>query len=225
MSTSRFAAADYITIFDKEEVNVYDATNTVIAVTQGAILHGFKCPTSGLWCIPLIEMVCNNKTDTIIINRPPTEFLPARPPPTDAIHNIYELKTQPELVQYYHAAAGLPTKPTWLKAIKNQQFASWPGLTADVVARHYPDSKETPKGHGRKAPSSQRSTKVPPQTLYNSDEDFGINTIVPQQPTKKEHTIFYRVMNMNDKTAQKIYSDQPGRFPTKSSRGNQYSWY
>jgi len=29
-------------------------------------------------------------------------------------------------------------------------------------------------------------------------------------------------MDVNDEAAQKIYSDQPGRFPTKSSRGNQY---
>ncbi len=38
-----------------------------------------------------------------------------------AIHNVYKLKTQPELVRYYHAAAGFPTKPSWLKAIKNKQ--------------------------------------------------------------------------------------------------------
>jgi len=94
LSTSKFAAANYIAIFDKEEVNIYHANDTVIAVTRGAILRGFKCPTSGLWRIPLVEMVRNNNTDTIIINRPPTEFLPARPPPTDAIYNVYELKTQ-----------------------------------------------------------------------------------------------------------------------------------
>jgi hypothetical protein len=33
LSTSKFAAADYITIFDKEEVNIYDANDTVITVT------------------------------------------------------------------------------------------------------------------------------------------------------------------------------------------------
>jgi len=112
LSTSKFAAANYITIFDKEEVNIYDANDTVIAVTRGAILRRFKCPTSGLWRIPLIEIVRNNNTDMIIVNQPPTEFLPARPPPTDTIYNVYELKTQPELVRYYHAAAGFPTKPT-----------------------------------------------------------------------------------------------------------------
>ena len=222
LSTSKFAEANYITIFDKEEVNIYDANDTVIAVTKGAILRGFKCPTTGLWRIPLVEMVRNNNTDTVITNRPPTEFLPARPPPTDAIHNVYELKTQPELIRYYHAAAGFPTKPTWMRAIKNQQFASWPGLTAESVARHYPDSEETPKGHGRKAPSGQRSTKVTTPALAEDNAVFGLNTIVTQRPTTKARTVFHRVLDVKDEAAQKIYSDQPGRFPTKSSRGNQY---
>ena len=117
-------------------------------------------------------------------------------------------------------AAGFPTKLTWIKAIKNQQYALWPGLTADVVARHYPNSEETPKGHGRKSPSGQ-STKVTTQALDDSNEAFGLDTSKPQRPTKKERTIFYRVMDVNDKAAQKIYSDQPGWFPTKLSRGNQ----
>ena len=33
LSTNKFAEANYITIFDKEEVNIYDANDTVIAVT------------------------------------------------------------------------------------------------------------------------------------------------------------------------------------------------
>jgi hypothetical protein len=38
MSTNQFAVADYITVFDKEEVNVYVATDVKITVTRGAIL-------------------------------------------------------------------------------------------------------------------------------------------------------------------------------------------
>jgi hypothetical protein len=75
------------------------------------------------------------------------EFLPDRPPPSKAIHNVYELKTQPKLVRYDHAAAGFPTKPLWLKAIKNKQYASWPGHTWEAVNKHFPKSKETLKGH------------------------------------------------------------------------------
>jgi hypothetical protein len=89
-------------------------------------------------------------------------FLPQCPSPSDDIYNVYELKTQPELVCYHHAAAGFPTKPTWLKAIKNKQFALWPNLTADAVMKHFPESEEMHKGHGRKTCSSLRLTKTTP---------------------------------------------------------------
>ncbi len=71
-----------------------------------------------------------SNTDTVLINKPPTEFLPDYPPAIEAIHYVYELKTQPELVQYLHACTGFPTKPSWIEAIKNRQYASWPGLTS-----------------------------------------------------------------------------------------------
>jgi hypothetical protein len=220
LSTSKFADANYITIFDKEAVNIYDANDTTITITSGPILHGFKCPMTGMWRIPLVDLVRNNNTDTVIVNCPPLEFLPAHPPPANAIHNAYELKTQLELVQYYHAAAGFPTKPTWLKAIKNMQFASWPGLTADAVNCHYPNSEETPKGHGWKAPSGLRSTKVTTPALDNSAEAFGVED--SSQPTKKEKTVFLRILDMEDEATLKIYTNQPGRFPKKFSCGNQY---
>jgi hypothetical protein len=159
LSTGPFAAANYITIFYKEDVNIYNANDTIIAVTGGAILQGWWDAATRLWCIPLMAMVRNNYTDTVIVNRPSTKFIPKHPPPKNAIHNVYELKIQPELVRYYHAAAGFPTKPTWVKAIRNKQFASWPGLTVDAIKCHYPDFEETPKGHGRKTPSRLRSTK------------------------------------------------------------------
>ncbi len=112
----------------------------------------------------------NNKTETVLCNQSPTEFLPQHPPPSDTIYNIYKLKTQSELVCYHHAAAGFPTKPTWLKAITNKQFASWSGLTADAVIKHFPELEETHKGHGRKTRSGLRSTKTTP-TSNNDDND------------------------------------------------------
>ncbi len=222
LSTGQFAAANYVTIFDKEEVNVYNANNTIIAVTRGAILQGWWDAATRLWRIPLVAVVRNNNTNTVIVYRPPTEFLPKRPPPTDAIHNVYELKMQPESLRYYHALAGFTTKPTWVKAIRNKQFASWPGLAVDAVKRHYTDYEETPKGHGRKTLSGLRSTKQTTPTLDNSGDTGDSHTSALPCPTKKERTIFIRVLDMEDKATQKIFTNQPGRFPKKSSCGNQY---
>jgi hypothetical protein len=159
LSTSKYADANYITIFDKDAVNIYDANDMEITVTKGAILCGWHDPDINLWQIPLVDMVRNNNTDMVIVNQPPTKFLQAHPPPSNAVHNVYELKTQPKLVRYHHASAGFPTKPTWLTAIKHKKFAAWPGLLLDAARKHFPDSEETHKGHGRKTPSGLRSTK------------------------------------------------------------------
>ncbi len=84
--------------FDKEEVNIYDAQNTMLNVSKGAILRGWFDKTANLWRIPLIPVVLNNNTDTVLVNKQPTEFLPGRTPIIEAINNMVELKTQPELV-------------------------------------------------------------------------------------------------------------------------------
>jgi hypothetical protein len=161
-------------------------------------------------------MVRNNNTDTIIVNHPPTEYLPDRPPPSKAVYNVYKLKTQPELVKYHHASTGFPTKPTWLAAIKKKHFTLWPGLTLDAARKHFPDSEETHKGHGRKTPSGLRSTKTKQGPLFdNCDDTLGDKqeAQLPLGPVKKEKTISYRVLNLADKATQKFWSDQPVWFP------------
>jgi hypothetical protein len=150
LSMAKFADANYIAIFDMDELNIYDANITKVTVSCSAILCRWQCMDTNLWHVPLVHPVTNNNTETILCDQPPTEFLPQCPPPLDAIYNAYKLKMQPKLVRYHHAAAGFPTKPTWLKAIKNKQFASWPGLTANAVIKHFPELEKMHKGHGRK---------------------------------------------------------------------------
>jgi hypothetical protein len=41
LSTVKFADANYITIFDKNTVNIYNANDTIITITKGAILRGW----------------------------------------------------------------------------------------------------------------------------------------------------------------------------------------
>jgi hypothetical protein len=118
LSTGKYADANYVTVFDKDTVNVYNANDTVITVTKEAILQGWRDKDNKLWRIPLVDMVQNQNTDTIIVNRPPTKFLPNQPPPKEAIHNVFDLKTTPKLVRYHHASAGFPTKPQWIAAIQ-----------------------------------------------------------------------------------------------------------
>ena len=93
-------------------------------------------------------------TDTVLVDRSPLEILGySKQPPINHILSAYELKSQPELICHYHAAAYFPTQPTWIAAIKNQHYATWKGLTVAGIRRHFPESDETWKGHGRKVPS------------------------------------------------------------------------
>jgi hypothetical protein len=42
LSMGKYADANYITVFDKDTVNVYDANDTIITVTRDAILWGWR---------------------------------------------------------------------------------------------------------------------------------------------------------------------------------------
>jgi hypothetical protein len=73
-----------------------------------------------------------------MIDKPPSEFLINRPPPSEAIFSAYELKNKPELIRYYHAAAGFLPKPSWLKAIKQGFYASWIGFSYEAANKYFP---------------------------------------------------------------------------------------
>ena len=225
LSTAKFSDAGYTTIFDGDQVNIYHQHNTVITVSHAAIIRGWREPgKSKLFRIPLVPVIRNNNTETILVKQPPSEYLPARPPPQGAVFNVYELKTQPELVRYLHSSAGFPTKPMWLHAVKNRQYASLPGLTPEAIAKHFPESKKTLKGHARKTKSGQRSTKRMPGWEDNLIHEHKANTEAElTRPTTKERNIFVQIYNVKgDEAILKMYMDQTGRFPKKLSRGNQY---
>ena len=157
----------------------------------------------------------------MLFNKQPTELLPGQTPVIEAISNVYELKTQPELVRFLHACAGFPTKPSWIKAIKNGQYASWPGLTVNAVAKHFPKSEETMKGHGQKTKSGLWSTKAHAE----SEPDFdGVENATMNEThslTKQKESVLM-VFDLSDEAQRLMYTDQTGKFPKKSSKGNHY---
>ena len=59
-----------------------------------------------------------------------------------------------------HAVAGFPVRSTWLKAIKNGNFNSWPGLTYNNAAKYCPQSVETIKVTWYNLPKESDPQKV-----------------------------------------------------------------
>jgi len=51
--------ADYIAIYNKKEVNYYDAKTTQINVSNEAVLTGWRCSKTRLWRVPLVEHPTN----------------------------------------------------------------------------------------------------------------------------------------------------------------------
>jgi hypothetical protein len=104
--------------------------------------------------------------------------------------------------------------------MKNKQYASWHGLTVRAVAKHFPKSKATMKGHRQKGKSGLQSTKTPAQS-DNNDDQTTVSTHLPCPPTKQKEAVI-QIYDLNNKAQHLMYTDQTGKFPKKSSKGNQY---
>ncbi len=131
-----------------------------------------------------------------------------KPESKEEVSNVYSLPTISQSIRYLHAAAGFPVKGAWLDAIKAGNFVTWPGLTTTAVGKHFPDSDETQQGHMKKQHQGVRSTK------QNVDEEQRTTS-----NTKKMHDVYIKIHNLTET----MHTDQTGRFPATSSRGNQYT--
>jgi hypothetical protein len=105
-----------------------------------------------------------------------------------------------------------------MDAIKAGNFISWPSLTTSAVQKHFPDYDETQKGHMKKQRQGVRSTKLKENT-QSEDENIPGNTVteVDPSPPKKIRDILIKIYNAGE-----MHSNQTGRFPATSSKGNQY---
>jgi hypothetical protein len=115
----------------------------------------------------------------------------------------------PQTIQYLYAATGFPTKDSWIKAIKNRNYAMWPGITVEAVNKHFPESVDTQKGHMKKQRQNVRSTKQK-LMLDEPTEDIELTQAISKQ------NISIKVVNAQEI----VYSNQTGGLPVQSSQEN-----
>ena len=131
--------------------------------------------------------------------------------------SAYDLPSVEALVRFFHAAAGYPVKATWLEAIKEGYYSSWPGLTYSNASKYCPAAVPTSKGHMTQTRQGVRSTKQKVaekrQTQPENEEPDG--TEPPDNDLGNSLTV--KVIHQS-----KLYTDDTGRFPVKSRAGNQY---
>eukprot|EP00804_Cyclotella_cryptica_P009107 CCRYP_003191-RB/>CCRYP_003191-RB protein AED:0.38 eAED:0.33 QI:0/-1/0/1/-1/1/1/0/471 len=124
-------------------------------------------------------------------------------------NSIYDLPSTKQATKWLYAVCGYPVKSTWTKAIKASNFHGWPLLTAKHVLKYYPETVKTPKGHLNQTRKNVCSTKPKhPFEELHSTKLHG----------KKERNIYTKVYDTRETT----FTDQTGKFPTRSQAGNQY---
>jgi hypothetical protein len=180
LSTSKFAEAGYTAIYNKDAANFYYTRTTKITVLADAVLKRWQCPRMNLWRVPLAPFITNLNTDTLILDHPSgqdslnsmytveTNQLACKHVALqmcknhcqESLHNVYKLPSVEPTIRYLHGTAGFPTKASWLKAIRKRNYLSWPLINVKNVAKYFPESKETQKGHMHGQRQGVRSTKV-----------------------------------------------------------------
>ena len=126
------------------------------------------------------------------------------------VNSVYDLPSVKALVRYLHAAAGFPTKHTWLNAIKACNFDTWPGLTYSNASNYFPRATETVKGHMTQTNQGVRSTKANP-TMVEA------RAHAPQQTSATTNEVHLYKTKISE-----LYTDDCGRFPIKSRSGESY---
>jgi hypothetical protein len=124
-------------------------------------------------------------------------------------NHAHDNSNQKDLINYLHAACFSPVKSTWISAIKNGNFTSWPVLTEQAVEKHLSKSTSTTKGHLNQQRQNARTTKVkdPKVVVTERDLDHGVKT----------QFVYAATID-----AGQIYTDQTRRFPVVSSKDNKY---
>jgi len=134
ISVPKLADAGYVTVFEKDVASVYDSITTTVTASGKPILQAQQCPTSGLW---KMELNPSASTGASLADKASTE----------SINAFFDLPSTKQTAMWYHAAAGWPEKEPLIDAIRKGNYATWPGLTVNMMNRHYPESTETKKGH------------------------------------------------------------------------------
>ena len=154
-------------------------------------------------------------------------------------------KTKMDLAAYHHASIFSPVQSTLVNSINNNHFTSWPGLTPTLITKNLPPVLATAKGHLHQEKQNLQSTKIsstyaeqlkkikanikkikhnlPPGKSFRTalEEDI-FDDAFPKSDDKnvKTNEVLFKLFETSETGI--TYTDQTGRFPYRSSRGNEY---
>ncbi len=205
ISIGQLCDDDCIAVLDKRKLQVFKNSERV--------LEGTRNPTDGLWDIA-IPLPSSSKT--------PTKSASWKQVPRQQLNAIIRKDlSKTELVQYLYGCCGSPVISTWKKAIRNGNFITWPGIDTLAIDTHLPKSIDSAKGHLNQERTNLQSTRDPAPTItttnVDTDEDFFPLSNAPNEKTFECCAVIVPFVTKNT-----AYHDLTGRFPHRSSRGNEY---
>ena len=109
------------------------------------LLRGSKCTRKGLWMIKL------DNTDKITPDSSNPHQVQSnthiKTTTTHIINNVIPTSSKPILAMYHHQKLGSSPVPTIVKACRNNQLTTFPGLESTPILHHLPPSRATAKGN------------------------------------------------------------------------------
>ena len=104
----------------------------------------------------------------------------------------------------------------WMGKFNHKNFfTSWPGLSLDLVHKHLTKKQSTILGHLQKLRKGLRPTK---EKVTNSEPDPEQDQFPQSTQSVITNLVFFKTVDLSGK----IYTDQTGRIPVSSSKGNTY---
>jgi hypothetical protein len=111
---------------------------------------------------------------------------------------MYELRNTGALVNYLHQAMFSPAKAALIKAVKQGQLATWPGLTEDAINKHLKLMPATAMGNMNQKRQKIRSTSK----VVTITSDLGDTTVTPAGSGDKTHFVYAVVIDQGQ-----LYTD------------------
>jgi hypothetical protein len=145
-SVPKLVDAGYTMVLTKNGATIYDDNSTAITASNPPILESDRCQHTGMCGLNL------NPDNPNTHNPNKQHVIP------EMVNVIFNLPSSGKTFLSYHASAGFPPKKTFIDAIHNGNYATWPKLTVALINRYYPDLDKTVKGHLKGQCQGIRST-------------------------------------------------------------------
>ncbi len=80
------------------------------------------------------------------------------------IHNVYKLPSTEPTIRYLHAAVGFPTKESWLNAIRQGNYNSWPLINVKNMSPTISLNQRKP---------SKATRRTAPRCPFHQEDEIG----------------------------------------------------